>query len=159
MPAEANKAVVRRFFDELCNARRLELAEELLTPDHVYHDPQIPGVVGPRAMAQAVAVYQTGLNGHWNVEEVVAAEGDRVAARWIGTGTHVAKLNGIPPTGKAVSVAAVHLFRLEGGRIAEQWCVWDTLGMLQQLGVAPAPGQAAAEGAAGRVAVGPLRSQ
>ena len=64
------------------------LAEELLTPDHVYHDPQIPNVVGPQAMAQAVAVYQTSLNGHWNVEELVAAEGDRVVARWTGTGTH-----------------------------------------------------------------------
>ena len=143
MSAEANKAVVRRFFDELCNGRKLELADELLTPDRVYHDPQIPDVVGPRAMAQAVAADQSGLDGRWHVEELVAAEGERVAARWTGTGTHVAELNGIPPTGKSISVAAVHLFRLEGGRIAEQWCVWDTLGMLQQLGVAPAPGQAA----------------
>ena len=142
MAAEENIAVVRRFFDEVCNGRRLELAEELLTPDHVYHDPQIPNVVGPRAMASAVAVYQTGLNGRWTVEELRAAEGDRVVARWTGTGTHTAELNGIPPTGRSIRVAAVHLFRLEGGRIAEQWCVWDALGMLQQLGVVPAPGQA-----------------
>src|SRR3712207_9264538 len=40
--AEGNVAVVRRFFDEVCNGRRLELADALLTPDHVYHDPQIP---------------------------------------------------------------------------------------------------------------------
>ncbi len=139
MPAEENKALARRFFEEFCNGRRLELAEELMTPDHIYHDPQIPDVVGPQAMAQAVAVYQTGLNGHWNVEELAAAEGDRVVARWTGTGTHTAEFNGIPPTGKAISVAAVHLFRLEGGKIAEQWCVWDTLGLLQQLGVVPPP--------------------
>ena len=139
MSAEENTAVVRRFFDEVCNGRRLELAEELLTPGHVYHDPQIPNVVGPQAMAQAVAVYQTGLNGHWHVAELVAAEGDRVVARWTGTGTHTADLMGIPPTGKSISVAAVHLFRLEGGKIAEQWCVWDTLGLLQQLGVVPPP--------------------
>jgi predicted ester cyclase len=43
-----------------------------------------------------------------------------------------------------VSVAAVHLFRIEGGKIAEQWCVWDTLGMMQQLGVVPLPEQAGA---------------
>lgn len=144
MTAEENKAVVRRFFEEFCNGRRLDLADELLTPDHVYHDPQVPNVVGPRAMAEATAVYQNGLNGHWNVDEIVAAENDRVAARWTGTGTHLAELNGIPPTGKSISVAAIHLFRLQDNKIAEQWCVWDTLGMLQQLGVAPAPGAATA---------------
>jgi steroid delta-isomerase-like uncharacterized protein len=141
MAADENIAVVRRFFEEFCNGRKAELAEELLTPDHIYHDPQVPNVVGPRAMAEAVAVFQNGLDGHWGVEEVISAEGDRVVARWTGTGTHNADLQGIPPTGKPVRVSALHLFRLESGQIAEQWCVWDTLGMLQQLGVAPAPGQ------------------
>jgi predicted ester cyclase len=44
---------------------------------------------------------------------------------------------GIPPTGRSVSVSAVHLFRIEGGKIAEQWVVWDTLGFMQQIGVIP----------------------
>lgn len=144
MTAEANTTLVRRFFDEVCNGRKLELATELMTPDHVYHDPQVPNVVGPKAMADALAVYQTGLDGHWQVEKIVAAENDRVAVRWTGTGTHNAELNGIPPTGKTVSVAAVHLFRIAGDKIAGQWCVWDTLGMLQQLGVTPMPGSSAA---------------
>lgn len=132
-------AVVNRFFDEVCNGRRLDLVDDLLTPDHIYHDPQILDGIGPRAMAQALAVYQTGLDGHWQVDELRAAEDHRVVVRWTGTGIHQADLNGIPPTGKAVRVTAVHLFRLDGNRIAEQWCVWDTLGMMQQLGVIPTP--------------------
>ena len=99
-------------------------------------------MVGP----EALAVHQKGLNGHWRMEEIVAAENDRAVVRWTGTGTHTAELNGIPPTGKSVSVAAVHLFRIEGRKIAEQWCVWDALCMLQQLGVAPMPESSAAGG-------------
>ena len=142
MPAEENKALVRRFFEDFCNGRQLELAAALMTADHSYHDPQIPNVQAPQAMAQAVAVYQNGLEGHWQVEEMVAAEDDRVVTRWTGTGTHNAELMGIPPTGKAVRVSAISLHRIVGGKLAEHWCVWDTLGLLQQLGVAPAPGQA-----------------
>jgi steroid delta-isomerase-like uncharacterized protein len=144
MSAQENEALVRRYFEEFCNGRRLDLAEVLMTAGHEYHDPQVPVGVGPQAMAEGIGVYQNSLDGHWGVEEVLAAGEDRVVARWIGTGTHNAELNGIPPTGRSVRVSAVHLFRIEGGRIAEQWCVWDTLGMLQQLGVVPAPGEGGA---------------
>jgi predicted ester cyclase len=47
-------------------------------------------------------------------------------------------MNGIPPTGKDVRVDAISIFRMDGGKIAEMWEVWDTLGFLQQLGVVPA---------------------
>jgi steroid delta-isomerase-like uncharacterized protein len=141
--AEDNKALARRFFEEFCNGRRLDLAETLMTPDHVYHDPQVPNVVGPAAMAQAIKVYQDGVEGHWGIEELRAAEDDRVVVRWTGTGRHTGDVNGIPPTGRAVAVSALSLLRVSGGKIAENWTVWDTLGFLQQLGVAPAPGQTA----------------
>jgi steroid delta-isomerase-like uncharacterized protein len=143
MSADENKALARRFFDEFCTGRKLELADQLMTPDYVYHDPQVPNVSGPAGMAQAVATYQNGVNGHWQIEELDAAEGDRVVVRWTGSGTHVGEMNGIPPTGKAVKVSAISLLRIQGGKIAENWTVWDTLGFLQQLGVVPMPNQAA----------------
>jgi len=142
MGTEENKAVVRRFYEELANGRRYDLAEELMTADHRYIDPQIPGVpAGPRGMAEALRVYQEGVEGRWAIEDMVA-ESDRVAVRWRGTGRHTGTVNGIPPTGRPVDVSAVSIHRLEGGKIAENWTVWDTLTFLQQLGVAPAPGQA-----------------
>lgn len=140
MGAQENVAVVQRYFDEFLNGRKAELADELMTADHSYHDPQVPTGIGPAAMAEAVAVYQDGVDGHWNVAEIRAAEGDRVMARWTGTGTHNAEVNGIPPTGKPVSVDALHIFRMDGGKIAEQWVVWDTLGFLQQIGAIPSAG-------------------
>jgi steroid delta-isomerase-like uncharacterized protein len=132
----ANEDVVRRFYEEMCNGRKNELASELFTQDYVMHDPQVPSRPGPDGMAEVVAVYQEGVEGHWEIEEMFSA-GDRVAVRWTGSGTHVGEVNGIPPTGKDVRVDALSIFRMEGGKIAEMWEVWDTLGFLQQLGVVP----------------------
>ena len=115
MSADENKALVRRFFEELCNARHLDLAETLMTADHRYHDPQIPDAPpGPQGMAQTVAVFQNGVEGHWGIEEMFAAEDDRVVTRWTGTGRHSGTVMGIPPTGKSVKVSAISLHRIAG---------------------------------------------
>ncbi len=131
------EAVVRRFYEEMNNGRHNELAGELFTEDHELHDPQVPAQRGPEGIAQAVSTYQQSLDAHWEVQEMFSA-GDRVVVRWTGAGTHVADLNGIPPTGRSVSVEAITVHRVEDGKIAESWEVWDTLGMMQQLGLVPA---------------------
>ena len=132
----SDEAVVRRFYEQMCNERKNELAPELFAADHRMHDPQVPVADGPDGVVQAVRTYQDGLGGHWGVEEVFSS-GDRVVVRWTGTGTHTAEMNGIPATGKSISVDAITIHRMDSGRIAETWEVWDTLGMLQQLGVVP----------------------
>ena len=132
----SEEAVVRRFYEEMNNGRHNEIAPELFTADHVMHDPQVPGGVGPEAMAEVVATYQEGVDGHWGIEEMFSAD-DRVVVRWTGSGTHVGEVNGIPPTGKKIRVDAITIHRMQGGKIAESWEVWDTLGFLQQLGVVP----------------------
>jgi len=135
MSAE-NEAVVRRFYEQMNNERKNELADELFTADHQFHDPQVPGGVGPAAMAETVAAYQEGVDGHWAIEEIFST-GDRVVVRWTGSGTHVGIINGIPPTGRKISVDAITIHRMADNKIAETWEVWDTLGFLQQLGVVP----------------------
>ena len=137
MSAE-NEAVVRRFYEQMCNERKNDLAGELFTEDHIMHDPQVPAGTGPQGMVDVVSVYQKGVEGHWGIEEVISAD-DKVIVRWTGSGTHVAELNGIPPTGKKISVDAISVHRMAGGKIAETHEVWDTLGFLQQIGVVPAP--------------------
>jgi len=80
-----------------------------------------------------------------SVEDVIA-EGDKVVARWVVRGTHKGEFMGptgsIPPTGKQVTVLAIHIFRIADGKFIERWPERDRLGLLQQLGVVPAPGQA-----------------
>jgi steroid delta-isomerase-like uncharacterized protein len=133
-----NVAVVRRFYEEMCNKRRNDIAGELFSEGHVMHDPQVPAGEGPGGMAAVVSTYQDGVSGHWNIEEIFEA-GDRVVVRWTGTGKHVGVINGIPPTGNDVRVDAISVHRMKAGKIAETWEVWDTLGFLQQLGVMPMP--------------------
>jgi steroid delta-isomerase-like uncharacterized protein len=145
---EANLGLVRRFFDEVCNGRRLEVAAELFAADHQYHDPSIPGVAaGPAGIQQnpgPVVPYQQAFSdAHWHVEDILA-EGDTVVTRWYGTGAQDGALPGIPAAGRQVLVPGFWLQRLANGKIVESWQVWDTLGMLQQLGVIPAPEEVSA---------------
>jgi steroid delta-isomerase-like uncharacterized protein len=138
MSAE-NEALVRRFYEEMNNGRKNDLAGQLFTADHQMHDPQVPTADGPDGMVAAVSPYQTAVNGHWEINDIISSD-DKVVVRWTGTGEHVAELNGIPPTGKKVDVSAISIHRMQDGKIAETWEVWDTLGFLQQLGVIPAMG-------------------
>ena len=132
-----DEAVVRRFYEQMNNERKNDLAPELFTADHQFHDPQVPCGVGPEGIAEVVSVYQKAVEGHWQIEEMFSTD-DRVVVRWTGSGTHTGELNGIPPTGKKIRVDAITVHRMAGGKIAETWEVWDTLGFLQQLGVVPA---------------------
>jgi predicted ester cyclase len=70
------------------------------------------------------------------------AEGDKVASRWTGRGTHDGELMGVPPSGRQVTVDGLVVSRVANGKVVEEWVNWDTLGMLQQVGAVPAPAQA-----------------
>jgi steroid delta-isomerase-like uncharacterized protein len=75
---------------------------------------------------------------HWAVSEQIA-EGDKVVTRFTWTGTHRDTFLGIPATGKRVEVKGVVIDRLEAGKMADSRILMDTLGLMQQLGVIPAP--------------------
>jgi len=133
-----NEELVRRFFEEFCNGRRAEVADEIIASDYVSHGPQAPPADGPDGAKTRVGLYQESVDGHWNVRELLSC-GDRVVALWTGTGTHQGELMGVPPTVKPVEVEAISIFRIADGQIAEEWTVWDALGPLQQVGALPAP--------------------
>lgn len=133
-----NEDLVRRFFEEFCNARRSEVADEIIGLEYVAHGPQSPPAEGPDGVKARVALYQESVDGHWDVQEVFST-GDRVVARWIGRGTHQGELMGVEPTGKPIAVDAISVFRVANGKIVEEWTVWDALGLLQQVGAVPAP--------------------
>ena len=79
---------------------------------------------------------------HITVEDMIA-EGDKIVARLTMRGTHQGAFLGIPPTGKQVTGTAIDINRITGGKSVEHWNNSDTLGLLQQLGVVPLPGQVA----------------
>jgi len=120
-----NEALARRFFEELCNQRNGAVADEIVSADYVSHGPQAPPAEGPDGVRARIAVYQDALEGYWDVQEVLSAGEDRVVVRWIGRGTHTGELTGIPATGGTIACDATTIFRITGGKIAEEWTVWD----------------------------------
>jgi steroid delta-isomerase-like uncharacterized protein len=140
LSAEENKAVTRRFLEEIFTAGNLALVEELFAPDYVLHDPSVPQEVrGPEGMKQYVAMYRAAYpDTRFTIEDQIA-EGDEVVTRWVGRGTHQGELMGIAPTGRVVTVTGIEIDRIAGGKIEETWVSYDALGMMQQLGVAPSP--------------------
>jgi predicted ester cyclase len=131
-----DEQVVRRFFEEFCNGRRSEAADEIIASDYVSHGPQAPPAIGPDGVRERVGLYQEAVAGQWDVKEIFSA-GDRVVARWVGRGRHEGELMGIAPTGAPIEVDAISLFRVRDGKITEEWTVWDALGLLQQVGAVP----------------------
>ena len=145
MSVEANKAVALRYLAAFA-AGDLAALDECVAPNYVRHDPGLPFEVrGPEGVKQLVTALRAGLPDFQNTIEDVIAEGDKVLVRLTTRATHQGELLGIPPTGKAVTVTVMDLFRVADRKIAEQWVARDDLGMMQQLGIIPAPGQAAAD--------------
>ena len=136
--SETNKTISRRLIEEVFNKGNLDLAEELVTADSVGHDPALPEEThGPEGLRQSVTGYRTGFGDLVIKVEDQIAEGDRVVTRWTGRGTHTGAIFGIDPTGKQTTVTGITIDRIVGGKIAESWTNWDTLGLMQQLGVVP----------------------
>jgi steroid delta-isomerase-like uncharacterized protein len=141
MSAEENKALYRRWFEEVVSGGNLALVDELLASDYILHFPGAPAPVDREGHKKLVMMFRTGFP-DWNetVEDVIA-EGDKVVIRITGRGTHQGDFQGIPPTGNRVTATGVGIGRIEDGRITETWAAYDALGMMQQLGVISAPGQ------------------
>ena len=138
MATHQNELLVRRFFDEMCNQKKLEIADQLFASNHIYNDPQIPAGPGPDGMKQVVSTYQNAFqSAHWQVLETIVAD-NVIVTRWKGIGTnHHNELNGIPATGKSATVFGTWIHRIANNKIVESYNIWDTLGILQQLGVIP----------------------
>ncbi len=139
MSTEENKALLRRAY-EAANQRNLTAFFELFTPDFVLHNGSMT-IQGLEAFKQLEAMLLTALPDlHYTVEDLIA-EGDKVAVRLTARGTQHGAFLGVPPTGKHTTVTESALSRIVGGKIAEHWSETDMLGLLQQLGAVPMPGQ------------------
>jgi steroid delta-isomerase-like uncharacterized protein len=141
MSAEENKAIIRRLSDETWNKANLNVINELMVPEVVNHVAGNPEMRGPESFKQFVATYKAAFpDQQWTTDDLIA-EDDLVVERWTVSGTQTGPLMNIPATGKRVTVSGISISRIANGKIVEGWSNFDALGMLQQLGVIPAPGQ------------------
>ena len=131
MSLEKNKALARRYQEEVWGKGDLALIDELLGADFVDHslpvgmDPSIAGA--KRAVKGALDAFP---DGQWTVEDLIA-EGDKVVIRWKLQATHEHEFRGIAPGGKPVAVAGITILRIAGGKIVERWVNWDSLALRQ----------------------------
>jgi steroid delta-isomerase-like uncharacterized protein len=139
MSAEENKAIVRRFWG-VWEEGNIGLVDELLAPDYINHTPASPDQpTGPEGVKGVVAMFRSAIPDLRIVVEDMIAEGDKVAVRYTLEGTHEGELFGVPPTGQRLSIKSIAVERVSDGKIREHWRVTDSLDMMQQLGVIPAP--------------------
>src|SRR5260370_9668221 len=135
MSTEDNKALVRRLYAEVMGKGNMTEADELLSTQYVEHLPApTPGREG---LKQLVMMVRSAFPDIHNTVEDAVAEGDRVAVRIVVRGTHQHAFLGIPPSGKAVEWAEIHIYRVVGGMILEHWGELDQLALLQQIGAIP----------------------
>ena len=137
-----NKQIARRLATEPWTGN-FDVIDEVVADDYVGHDPAMPEPTrGPEGVKQFYSQFLAAYpDASMTIEEQIA-DGDYVATRWTGRGTQKGDLMGIPATGKQVTVTGITISRIAGGKIAEEWSNWDTLGMMQQLGAVPAPATA-----------------
>ena len=139
MSTEANKAIIRRLYEEFLNKGDLSIADELHAANFVYHEFGQPAL-GLGEYKKRNSVFFHALPDRKVVIEDLIAEDDRVVARATMRATQTGDLPGISATGKSVTVTSIIIYRISKGKIAEEWESWDALGMMQQLGVSRLPG-------------------
>ena len=135
MNRETNKVVVRQVMERAFNEGDLAIIDEVLAPGAIDH--QEPAGTDFAAHLKAViSMMRTAFPDlHFEIHEMLA-EGDIVAFRSTMTGTHLGSFQGLPPTGKPISVAHMHFIRLIGGKATDLWHVWDVAGLMRHLGAA-----------------------
>jgi len=131
---EENKGLVLRFIDEIQNAGRIELIEEIFAPDFVDHNP-LPSFPPTRDGTKQMFLYvrKSFPDLHMVINNMIAEE-DMVATRKTLHASHQGEYMGLAPTGKHLQMEVIDIFRIANGRLAEHWTVIDRLGMMEQLG-------------------------
>jgi len=125
---DKNKAIARRFLDELWNRGNFKAVDQLLASDYDGHSStEIQGPDGAKNFVSRLRIAFPDFQ--FNVVDQVS-EGDKVATRWIISGTHEGEFQGMPPSGKRIELTGITIFRIEGGKLIEGWTNEDALGML-----------------------------
>jgi steroid delta-isomerase-like uncharacterized protein len=142
MSTEANKNVIRQWWESLNQRTALETIAATSSTNYVLHDPSLAEPVqGTQGVRDFVTSVLAGFpDARYTIEHLVA-EGDIVTQHISVQGTHQGEFNGIPATGKTIAVQVMVVSRIASNKVVEEWQLFDALGMLTQMGVIPPPEQ------------------
>ena len=130
--------VIARYFEEVWNQGRVDVLDELLTPDYVNHSPSIPNPrPGPADLKPIVQAMRAGVSDlrYEILDLIVDGDGHKVAVFLRVTGTHTGSLFGMPATGRPFDIRQMQIEWLRDGRICQHWRITDELTLLRQLDV------------------------
>ena len=135
MSAEENKAIFRRYVEEVSNEGNLDLVDEIFDRYLAHQSDGHAEERGPEDVKRFIGEFHQAFpDFHSEIEDQIA-EGDKVVTRWTMHGTHRGEFRGIAPTGKQITVTGIGIFRFSDGKVVESWDNFDQLGMMRQLGV------------------------
>jgi ketosteroid isomerase-like protein len=135
----ANIAIVRKFFEVGPSKGDLAAADTLLHPEFSLHTPLPTPGPGIEAMNNVITTCRAAFHGlHVTIDDIMV-DGDTVTARFTARGIHKGEFMGLPPTGKAITMTGIEIFRIKEKKIAELWGEANLMGLLQQLGILPGP--------------------
>jgi steroid delta-isomerase-like uncharacterized protein len=133
---EENKALIRRFYEEVWSRGHTDVAYEVFADDYVRHDLRATEALsGPAGQKKVADDFQAAFPDLEFTIDLIVGEGDFVVGRWTACGTHLGPWGGTEPTGRRATLSAVNSFRFENGKVAEIWNHRDDLGLAKQLGV------------------------
>jgi len=137
---EQIKSAMRRIPEVVFSKGDLDVLDEVVLEDYVEHVELPPGSPQGRDGLKALVTMVRAAfpDFHYLIEDEIA-EADRYVLRCTAQGTHKGDFQGIPATGRFVSWEEVHIARVQDGKLAEHWAVYDTASMLRQLGAIPQP--------------------
>jgi predicted ester cyclase len=136
MSTEENKAIVRRFYEEIMNHGNVEILDEVIAPDFEDHGEALFGSFKGREILKQGIVATHGIlpDLHVSLEDMVA-EGDYVGVRGTMRCTHQGEWLSVAGTGNELTWKGIAMFRLAGGQIVQRWFNSDGLTIVQQLGL------------------------
>ena len=143
-PQERNKQNFQKLFDEVMNRGNFDAADDLITVDRPDHNPNMPPqfAKGREGFKSFFRMFRAGVPDLKFTTELMIAEGDMVAVYGFAEGTHSGEFMGIPATGKSFKVTNSDFCRFNSeGKITDHWGVFDSMGMMRQIGMVPASGQ------------------
>jgi steroid delta-isomerase-like uncharacterized protein len=139
---EGSVAIVRRYF-AAWDACDLDALDDLIADDYIDHAAYAGEAPGREGVKAFFVLWRTAFPDFSSTIEDQIAEGDKVVTRWTLHGTHRGDYHGIAPTGRRVTMPAISIARIAGGKIVEEWYLGDELGLLRQIGGIPESGAAA----------------
>ena len=144
---DENKEIARRFVEECWNQGKLDEVRELVSNDCRYHDPVFPNLTsGAENLRHHISSCRSGFPDLTFTVDDMIAERNEVVLHWTCRGTHKAQFLGIPATNRTATVSGTSIYRIDNGKISEQWSDWNLLTLMQQLGVSSVPkGQSTSE--------------